>query len=61
MTIQRIEETYFPNTIEGKKFADEYQQKLKEQGIFWHMECDTRTIMLTSRYAFEVGDTDGNS
>ena len=32
MTIYRIETTIIPQTIEGRKFAAEYEERLRNQG-----------------------------
>ena len=63
MTIYRIETTIIPQTIEGRKFADEYEERLRNQGAFYARNEDTETIDITARYQFnlkEESDSDGS-
>ena len=56
MTVQRFETTFFPNESLGRKYADEYEKKLKEQRIFWSKKEDTVGITLIAYYTFEIAD-----
>jgi len=63
MTIYRIETTIIPQTIEGRKFADEYEERLRNQGAFYAKNKDAETIDITARYQFnlkEESDPDGS-
>ena len=54
MTIYRIETTIIPQTIEGRKFAAEYEERLRNQGAFYARNEDTETIDITARYQFNL-------
>ena len=54
MTIYRIETTIIPQTIEGRKFAAEYEERLRNQGAFYARNDDTETIDITARYQFNL-------
>lgn len=56
MTIIRTETTMIPNTFEGKKLADEYEQKLREQCAFNGRMEDTRYIIIDATYHFSIED-----
>ena len=60
MTIIRTETTMIPNTFEGKKLADKFEQKLKEQCAFTGRCEDTSYISIdaTYHYSIEDGETD---
>jgi len=63
MTIYRIETTIIPQTIAGRKFADEYEERLRNQGAFYARNEDAETIDITARYQFnlkEESDPDGS-
>jgi len=63
MTIYRIETTIIPQTIAGRKFADEYEERLRNQGAFYARNEDAETIDITARYQFnlkEERDPDGS-
>lgn len=54
MRITRKEITFIPQTLEGKKLADEYQKRLQEQSAFVDRKEDTQFISITARYIFEM-------
>ena len=54
MSITRIESTLIPNTLDGKAFAKEYQERLKQQGAFRKWQEDSTSIIITAEYYFEV-------
>ena len=60
MNIIRTETTMIPNTLDGKKLADEYEQKLREQCAFTGRCEDTSYISIdaTYHYSIEDGETD---
>ena len=63
MTIYRIETTIIPQTISGRKFAAEYEERLRNQGAFYARNEDTTTINITARYQFnliEESDPEGS-
>jgi hypothetical protein len=62
MTIYRIETTIIPQTIAGRKFADEYEERLRNQGAFDSRNEGTVTIDITASYQFnliEDSDSEG--
>ena len=56
MIITEYSKTIYPQTIQGRKMADEIELKLKSQGCFISREEDTVGIVLRSRYIFVVED-----
>ena len=50
MTITRFEKTIIPQTLEGQKFAYEYEKSLTEQGAFIGRAEDTQSIIITAQY-----------
>jgi len=63
MTIYRIETTIIPQTIAGRKFADEYEERLRNQGAFDSRNEGTVTIDITASYQFnliEESDPEGS-
>lgn len=55
MIITKVERVMIPQTLEGQKFADEYERKIKESNmIFISRAEDMRSIILESRYYEEV-------
>lgn len=58
MTIYRIETTIIPQTIAGRKFADEYEERLRNQGAFYARNEDAETIDITARYQFNLKEDD---
>ena len=62
MTIIRTETTMIQNTLEGKKLADEYETKLREQCAFTGRCEDTSYISIDATYHFSIkdGDSDEN-
>jgi len=54
MIIQRYENTIYPNTEQGKQMADEYESKLRDQGIFQWRIADDSEIIIRSYYKFNV-------
>lgn len=58
MTIYRIEITIIPQTIAGRKFADEYEERLHNQGAFYARNEDAETIDITANYQFNLKEGD---
>ena len=54
MTIYRIETTIIPQTIAGRKFADEYEERLRNQGAFKSRIDGTNKINITASYQFNL-------
>lgn len=50
MTITRFEKTMIPQTLEGQKFADEYEKRLTEQGAFRGRAEDSLSIVIKAQY-----------
>ena len=62
MTITRFEKTIIPQTLEGQKFANEYEERLTGQGAFRGREEYTQAIVIKAQYYLTLtgGDEDGN-
>ena len=62
MTITRFERTIIPQTLEGQKFANEYEKRLTEQGAFRGRAEDTQSIVIRAQYylTFTGEVKDGN-
>ena len=62
MTITRFEKTIIPQTLEGQKFAYEYEKSLTEQGAFRGRVEDTQSIVIKAQYhlTFTEEVEDGN-
>lgn len=62
MTITRFEKTVIPQTLEGQKFANEYEKRLTEQGAFRGRAEDTQCIVIKAQYrlTFTEEVEDGN-
>ena len=60
MTVTVCEQTYVPNTPEGKKFADEYQKKLISQDAFLGRHERELTIMLSAAYHHEIKEDEND-
>lgn len=58
MTITRFEKTIIPQTLEGNKFANEYEKRLTEQGAFRGRAEDTLSIVIKSQYYFTISEED---
>lgn len=58
MLIIRIEQTLIPNTLEGKAFADEYEERLRRQHVFRWREEDTTYITLKAVFTFSIKETE---
>lgn len=56
MRIQRNEINFIPNTTEGRKFADEYEKRLKAQGAFRDRKEGTVNITIEAIYFFDLKD-----
>ena len=54
MLIKRIEITFIPQSLEGKKFAEEYATRLKEQNALRDYKEDTVNITITADYYFDL-------
>lgn len=64
MTITRFEKTIIPQTLEGQKFANDYEKILTKQGVFRGREEDTQSIVIKAQYYFtftgEIEDGNGD-
>jgi len=62
MSITRFEKTIIPQTLEGQKFANEYEKRLTEQGAFRGRAEDTQSIVIKAQYylTFTEEVEDGN-
>jgi hypothetical protein len=49
-----------PQTLEGQKFADEYERKIRERMSFISRSEDMWSIILESRYYEEVENGNDN-
>ena len=56
MKIVKHEITIIPQSVEGVKFADEYEATLKEQGALRDRREDTLTITIVAEFIFEIGE-----
>lgn len=54
MTITRYEKTIIPQTLEGQKFANDYEKSLTEQGAFRGRAEDTQAIIIKAQFYFTV-------
>lgn len=54
MKLTRLEKTIIPQTLEGQKFANEYEQRLKGQFAFMSRKEDTQAITIEARYVFDL-------
>lgn len=53
ITITRFEKTIIPQTLEGQKFAYEYEKRLAEQGASFVCRAeDTQAIIIKAQYMF---------
>lgn len=56
MTITSFEKTIIPQTLEGQKFANDYEKRLTEQGAFRGRAEDTQAIIIKAQYYFTISD-----
>ncbi len=56
MVITRLETTFYPQTVEGRKVADEYEAELKKHDWFRGRKEDTRNIIIKAEYSVMVKD-----
>ena len=63
MTITRFEKTIIPQTLEGQKFANDYEKRLTEQGAFRGRAEDTQAIVIKAQYYLTITEEveDGNN
>lgn len=54
MRIHTFEETFYPMTPLGIKYAEEYEKRLKDQGAFISRREDTAYIIIKAVYRFDV-------
>lgn len=54
MRITRTETTMVPRCLFGKKFADEYEERLKSQGAFRDRKEDVHGIAIYAEYVFDL-------
>lgn len=54
MKIEKYETTVIPQTEYGRKFADEYSKRLKEQNAFLEMTYYTDIIQIKAKYHFRI-------
>jgi hypothetical protein len=60
MVITKFERVMIPQTLEGQKFADAYERKIRERMSFISRSEDMRSIILESRYYEEVENGNDN-
>lgn len=60
MNITRLETTFFPNTPDGKKVADDFEAELKKRNWFRGRKEDTRNIIIKAEYTVVVKDGERN-
>ena len=53
-TITKFEKTIIPQTLEGQKFANDYEKRLTEQGAFRGRAEDTLSIVIKAQYYFTI-------
>ena len=58
MRVVRYETDIIPQTPEGRKFADEYEKRLKETGAFDRREESTEGIVIKAIYYFDIKDSE---
>jgi len=56
MTIHRLEKTVIPQTPEGIKFANEYEERLKNQHVLRDRKEDTVNIIIEAEYTLVIKD-----
>ena len=56
MTITSFEKTIIPQTLEGQKFANDYEKRLTDQGAFRGRAEDTQSIVIKAQYYFTISD-----
>ena len=56
MQITRYEQTVIPQTTEGRKFADEYEKRLRDQLAFDGRSEGTQAITISAVYYFDIKD-----
>lgn len=54
MRIHTFEETFYPMTPLGIKYAEEYEKRLKDQGAFISRREDTAHVIIKAVYRFDV-------
>ena len=54
MRIHTFEETFFPMTPLGIKYAEEYEKRLKDQGAFISKREDTAHVIIKAVYRFDI-------
>ena len=54
MVITKFEKVIIPQTLEGQKFADEYERKIRERMTFISRAENTFSIVIESQYYEEV-------
>lgn len=63
LIITRFEDTFIPQTKEGREYANAYEKQLKEQGCFNGRKEDTQCIAIKAFHRIvvkEVGFKNGN-
>ena len=58
MTITEISIRTIPQTPYGRRFADEFEKKLRDQGCFRERKESTNSIQITSEYFFHIKEED---
>jgi len=58
MTISEISIRTIPQTPYGRKFADEFEKRLRDQGAFKERVESTNSIQITAEYHFHIKEED---
>ena len=61
LKVIKCEQTLIPKTAEGRKFADEYEEKLKSQGAFKSRISHPTFIQLDAEYTYNVTEGDAEN
>lgn len=54
MTIYRSETTHIPQSYNGRRFAEEYIERLKEQGAFKERKDTSQFVSIHAEYTFNI-------
>ena len=58
MTIMELSIRTIPQTPFGRKFADEFEQRLRSQGCFKDRKDSTTSIQIWAEYYFDIKEED---
>lgn len=54
MTIYRSETTHIPQSYNGRRFAEEYIERLKEQGAFKERKDTSQFVSIYAEYTLNI-------